>query len=67
MPQMFQQALWISGTDREDRGQEVDLEPSVYSAYRPGSSRLITLDPAHMACRYAFECICRKMRRCYAR
>ena len=25
MPQMFQQALWIGGTDQKDKGQEVDL------------------------------------------
>ena len=24
MSQMFQQALWIGGTDQEDEGQEVD-------------------------------------------
>jgi hypothetical protein len=29
MPQMFQQALWIGGTDQEDEGQELDLRKSM--------------------------------------
>jgi hypothetical protein len=32
MPQMFQQALWICGTDQEDKGQEVDLLKSMTGA-----------------------------------
>jgi hypothetical protein len=32
MPQMFQQALWIGGTDWEDEGQEVDLRKSMTGA-----------------------------------
>jgi hypothetical protein len=32
MSQMFQQALWISGTDQEDEGQEVDLLKSMTGA-----------------------------------
>ena len=32
MSKMFQQALWIGGTDQEDQGQEVDLLKSMIGA-----------------------------------
>jgi hypothetical protein len=35
---MFQQALWIGGTDQEDKGQEVDLLKSMTGAGRERSS-----------------------------
>ena len=34
MPQMFQQALWVGGSNEEDEGQEVD---SLRSIQGPGS------------------------------
>jgi hypothetical protein len=40
---MFQQALWIGGTDQEDEGQEVDLLKSMTGAgleRRIGSCRV---------------------------
>ena len=38
MPQMFQQALWIGGTDQEDEGQEVDLLKSMTGGWARKSS-----------------------------
>jgi len=32
MPQMFQQALWVGGTDQEREGKEVDLLKSMTGA-----------------------------------
>jgi hypothetical protein len=32
MPQMFQQALWIDGTNRENEGEEIDLLKSMTGA-----------------------------------
>jgi hypothetical protein len=38
MPQVFQQALWIGGTDQEDKAQEVDLLKSMTGAELERSS-----------------------------
>ncbi len=55
MPQMFQQALWIGGTDQEDEGQEVDLLKSMTGGWARKSSApnifrkaLLNLENTHM-------------------
>jgi hypothetical protein len=43
MPQMFERAVWIGGTDQEDKGQEVDLLRSMTGAGRSKEARPLSI------------------------